>query len=176
MDKFNFNFEKFELEENESPKLKGTAILFNCLPDDGRKIKFEKTAFDRAILENDVRAFYNHNTDELLGRLSSGTLKLNSTETGIDFELDLPNTQKGKDVLELAKRRDLTGCSFGGYVTEYNDENGVTNCKEFDLQEISLVVFPAFEQTEIRFQNEKEKQKWFDYRNRMLKMLQILQG
>ncbi len=45
--------------------------------------------FDRAIKENqDVRGLYNHDSDHLLGRVSSGTLRLSVSATGLHYEID----------------------------------------------------------------------------------------
>ncbi|EIQ76315.1 prohead protease, partial [Shigella flexneri 1235-66] len=49
----------------------------------------------------------------LLGRTRSGTLKLEEDETGLRFELTPPDPSTGRDVIELVKRGDISGMSFG---------------------------------------------------------------
>ena len=61
----------------------------------------------------DVRALVDHDDDKLLGRTRSGTLRLAETGKGLEFELDVPDTQLGRDTLTMAQRGDLSGCSFG---------------------------------------------------------------
>lgn len=60
-----------------------------------------------------MRALYEHNYTQLLGRTKSGTLVLSEDDTGLRFELTPPNTQLGNDVLELVERGDISGMSFG---------------------------------------------------------------
>ncbi|MRB24805.1 HK97 family phage prohead protease, partial [Bacillus thuringiensis] len=67
---------------------------------------------------SDVRAFYDHQTGNLLGRTKSDTLSLTIDDTGLKFRLLLPNTQLGRDVYELVQRGDLSQCSFGFYVED----------------------------------------------------------
>lgn len=39
----------------------------------------------------DVVASFNHRDDMLLGAVRSGTLRLNVDQTGLDYEIDIPN-------------------------------------------------------------------------------------
>ena len=67
---------------------------------------FQQTLAD----QHDVLCLVDHSPEKLLGRTSSGTLRLAETRAGLEFELDVPPTQLGNDVLALASRRDLGGC------------------------------------------------------------------
>ena len=113
-------------------------------------------AFDRAVKEDDVRGMYNHK--QILGRTSSGTMRLTLDSRGLSYEIDVPDTQVGKDVATHVKRGDVTGSSFmfrippgGQKWTRTEDEDG----KEFEVREISEVElfdtgpvdFPAYEST-----------------------------
>ena len=111
-------------------------------------------AFDRALRDKqDVRALFNHDINQLLGRVSSSTVRLSVDGVGLRYEIDLPDTTIGRDVAELLRRRDLSGSSFSGRVkTErferlYNDPSG---CKYFrhiddiDLIDVGPVAFPAY--------------------------------
>ncbi len=76
--------------------------------------QFAPGAFkDSPASGSDVRALYEHNYTQLLGRTKSGTLVLSEDDTGLRFELTPPNTQLGNDVLELVERGDISGMSFG---------------------------------------------------------------
>jgi phage head maturation protease len=74
-----------------------------------------------------VVALFNHNQDQVLGRTTSGTLRLNADKVGLAFELDLPDTSIGRDVYASVKRGDLNGCSFafgvGERMDEFNEED-----------------------------------------------------
>ncbi|ENH6399982.1 HK97 family phage prohead protease, partial [Escherichia coli] len=76
--------------------------------------KFQRGAFTEWLAaDNDVRGLYEHDHSMLLGRTRSGTLKLEEDETGLRFELTPPDTSTGRDVIELVKRGDISGMSFG---------------------------------------------------------------
>ena len=68
----------------------GTA--YDLFGDGSVEERISDTAFDRAISEShDVRALVNHDNNMLLGRVSSGTLRLTVTETGLSYEVDVPD-------------------------------------------------------------------------------------
>lgn len=134
-------------------KLHGHASVFNQgaeLP--GHVERIAPTAFKRSLdnPDTDVRALFNHNPDYLLGRQSSGTLRLGTDSEGLEFEVDLPNTQWGRDVQELAERGDLTGASFGFIPDEdewSTERSGVrvrTHTSVRSLVDVSPVTFPAY--------------------------------
>jgi uncharacterized protein len=139
----------------EGDTLTGYASTFNTYADIGSYVEtFAPTAFD-AVLSNpatDVRAYYQHDSAMLLGRQSSGTLKLWTDSTGLGFELNLPNTSYASDVRELASRGDLSGMSFGfrpGQVQSGRIGNRElrTHTSVASLVEISPVSIPAYGST-----------------------------
>jgi HK97 family phage prohead protease len=113
----------------------GYAARYNVLSHvikPGFKERIAQGAFDRILATKpDVVALFNHNQDQVLGRTTSGTLRLNADKVGLAFELDLPNTTIGRDVYESVKRRDLNGCSFafalGERMDEFNEEEEEEN-------------------------------------------------
>src|ERR1700719_1162527 len=55
-------------------------------------------AFDRALRERqDCMCLVNHDQNQLLGRVSSGTLRLRADSKGLNFECTLPPTQSARD-------------------------------------------------------------------------------
>lgn len=71
-------------------------------------------AFDKSVADGlDVMARYNHET--LLGRTSSGTVRLSLDGTGLQYEVDLPDTSAGRDLAVLAQRGDVYQSSFAFY-------------------------------------------------------------
>lgn len=117
----------------------------------GHYEQIARTAFDAALERADPRFLLNHDPNLLLGRRSSGTLRVEVDEHGLAFAVDLPDTQAGRDVRELARRRDLDGGSFAFIPGE--DEwtraaDGVqlrTHTSVSDLLDLSVVTYPAYE-------------------------------
>ena len=113
---------------------------------------FNKTLADGA----DVRAFQNHDTTLLLGRVKNGSLRLRSDEVGLHIECDLPDTSYGENVYNLIRDGYNTGMSFGfttvqdRWETQEIDGRLVDVCYllEVRLYEVSFCVsFPAYEAT-----------------------------
>lgn len=100
----------------------------------------------------DVLALVDHDPGRLLGRTRNRTLRLAEDARGLAFELDLPETTLGADILALASRGDIGGMSFGFNVREGGDRwNGVERTlTRVALREISIIhALPAYEGTEI---------------------------
>lgn len=103
-----------------------------------------RTAFD-GLLGGDVIAVVNHDPGQLLGRSAAGTLRLTSTPEGLAFEIDLPDTQLGRDVRTLVQRGDLSGMSFSATVgTMDRAKGGVTHTGFKALHDVSVVTSPAY--------------------------------
>jgi len=115
--------------------------------------RIDRHAFDRAILErHDVRALYNHNENFILGRTSSGTLKLSVDDIGLRYDVDIPDTTWGRDVMESIRRGDLTGSSFSFFIRselweERDGKPDLATIKDLDLFDVGPVTFPAYEGT-----------------------------
>lgn len=130
-------------------KLGGYAAVFNQTTDLGwmGSERLARTAFDDR-LGDDVRALWNHNASALLGRSTAGTLRLSIDSTGLEYEVDLPNTTLGRDLRELADRGDIDGASFGfvpGESTWDRDEELRTHTAVKRLVDVSPVTFPAYD-------------------------------
>ena len=73
--------------------------------------RIDADAFTRALKEShDVRALFNHDSNHILGRVSSGTLRLSVDNTGLRYSVTLPAS--AANVAEAMQRGDLTGSSF----------------------------------------------------------------
>jgi HK97 family phage prohead protease len=113
-----------------------------------------KGAFDKTI-NSDVRALWNHNTQYVLGRSKNGSLKLQADEKGLFATIKLPNTQYANDLYELVQRGDIDQASFGFNINDEEIEELASGgyrwrLKEVDLHEISVVTFPAYENTTVQ--------------------------
>lgn len=142
-------------QAGKATKISGYAALFNQLSEDlgGFVEKIAPGAF-LSSLGADVRALWNHNADFPLGRTRSKTLAIWEDAQGLAFELDLPNTQAGRDLLELIKRGDVAGCSFGFRATrdaweKTPEGKPLRVLLDINLIDISPVTFPAYPQTSV---------------------------
>ncbi|PNK40031.1 HK97 family phage prohead protease, partial [Bacillus thuringiensis] len=141
----------------------------------------EPGAFARSLSENsDIRALFNHNWDNVLGRTKSGTLRLEEDEKGLKFEIELPNTSVGRDLAESMSRGDINQCSFGFWITEenwdYSVEPALRTIKEVELYEISVVSIPAYDDTEVSLVRSKEIGKEIEQRMKMIKQINQILG
>ena len=88
----------FEIRTSElsasNKKLVGYAVRWNSLSEviwDEFREQFAPGAFKDSLASgSDVRALYEHNYTQLLGRTKSGTLVLSEDDTGLRFELTPP--------------------------------------------------------------------------------------
>jgi HK97 family phage prohead protease len=136
----------------------GYAAVFGQMSDktgeDWRE-QFAEGSFDAVIAERLTAALWNHNPDHLLGRQSSGTLRLSADSGGLSYALDIPNTSVGRDLRELHERGDITGASVGfmpGLDTWGLTEQGErlrTHTEVSYLRDISPVSFAAYDGTSV---------------------------
>ena len=110
----------------------------------------------RRVREKVARAYVSHQPEKILGRSDGRGLRLVDSDEGLRFEIDLPDTQDGRDLLELVQRG-LIGSSIGFWrpgsavATGVNDEDDSvwTVLQDVDLREISLTPNPAYDGTEV---------------------------
>lgn len=103
--------------------------------------------------KGDILALVDHDAGRVLARTRSGTLRLSEDSRGLAYDLDVPDTQWGRDVLALAERGDVGGASFGFLVPKGGDAwNGDRReLRAVDLHEISIVLaWPAYEGTVVQ--------------------------
>src|SRR5437899_3093279 len=96
-------------------RIDGYAATYNT-PTNIRNLFHEQMlpgSFKKAVARgDDAFLLFNHNLEAILGRTSSGTLKLNDDQKGLFFSGILPDTNLGNDIYELISRGDLGECSF----------------------------------------------------------------
>lgn len=136
----------------EGRTVEGYASVFNSMSEDlgGFREIILPGAFSE-VLDNDVRALYNHDSNYLLARTTSGTLELKEDDKGLYYRFEMPNTSYGNDMLELFRRGDLSQSSFGFTVEKdsWRMEEGqhVRYIERVgSLFDVSPVVFPAYNQ------------------------------
>jgi len=138
--------------------LSGYAAVFNTLSRDlgGWCEEIAPTAFGPAgPLNMDthtrVLARAEHESELLLGTTNAGTLRCTVDEIGLFYEVDLPDTNAGRDVAVLAERGDYAFSSFAFYTlpdgrTWREDENGllVSVVTAARLVDVAPVADPAY--------------------------------
>jgi HK97 family phage prohead protease len=134
-------------------KLEGYAAVFDQPARIGGFTEIIKPGAFRASLQAraDVLALVDHDATRLLARTGSGTLRLAEDSRGLAFEIDVPDTQLGRDVLALAERRDLGGMSFSfrprAQAWPAPDRREL---RAVELIEVSVVqAFPAYSATTV---------------------------
>ena len=152
-------------------RVEGYAAVFNSEARLGGFVETIAPGAFRGSLAGDVLAMLDHDPSKLLGRTRSGTLRLSEDSRGLAFSLDLPDTQAGRDVIALAERGDLGGCSFGFTVPDGGEtwEGRTRTLRSIGLKEISVVSsWPAYPDTEIALRAAFEARGAFDDRQRRI--------
>lgn len=116
--------------------------------------RLARGCFTKTLQESrDILGLYDHSAGNLLARTSNGSLRFNDTESGLEFDIDLPDTQLGRDTYEMCRSSLLSSCSFGfsaireDWLYENNEE--VRVILEAKLYEVSIVAQPAYPQTNV---------------------------
>ena len=142
---------------SKTPVMSGYAANFNSLSEDlgGLREILMPGCFKEAMVSSDVRGLFNHDANFILGRNTSGTLRLSEDERGLYFEIDPPETSYAKDLQVSMRRGDISQCSFGFKVAENGDswaeDSGgmwirtITKVKQ--LFDVSPVTYPAYAST-----------------------------
>jgi len=151
-----FDAGRLEIRRGASDKvqgIRGYAAKFNSLSEPmwGFREQIAPGAFD-GVLNNDVRCFFNHDENLILGRTLAGTLRIVADDTGLSYEADLPDTQAARDLVISMERGDISQSSFAFRVAPNGDtwdenEDGViirTITKFGRLYDVSPVSIPAY--------------------------------
>ena len=147
---------KFETRETEEKEMivEGYFAVFGSIYNmtDGLQETVDPHAFDETI-EDDIRCLTNHKSELVLGRTKAGTLELSIDDVGLFGRVTInPNDRQAVDLYERVKRGDVDQCSFGFDILdeEYDyrqDGSALVTLKKVKLYEVSVVTFPAYEDT-----------------------------
>lgn len=148
---------KFETrEDNDDFYIEGYFSVFNSNYDlwPGASESVAPGAFANT-LGNDVRALIDHETRLVLGRSKAGTLELREDSHGLWGKIRInPNDTDAMNLYNRVKRGDVDQCSFGFNIvkedTEIREDGAVHwTIREVELFEVSVVTFPAYEETAV---------------------------
>lgn len=128
----------------------------------------DPNAFNEALTD-DIRCLIDHETRLVLGRTKARTLTLRVDEKGLFGEVRInKNDVDAMNLYERVKRGDVDQCSFGFDILDedmqVNPNNGDVHwtIKKVKLYEVSIVTFPAYEDTSVSarkkdFENHKKR-------------------
>lgn len=158
-----FALNEFRVDsEDDKPKMYGHAAMFNSLSGDlgGFREQIAPGAFAKSLDSADIRALFNHDSNIVLGRNKSGTLRLSEDATGLAIEIDPPDTQAARDLIVSMKRGDINQMSFGFRTRKdaWNEVNGewIRTLLEVELFDVSPVTYPAYLSTDIAVRSMQE--------------------
>lgn len=142
--------------EGGPTKLSGHAAVFGVEAEIGGYFRelMEPGAFRDAIERDDVRALFNHDSNFILGRNRAGTLRMSEDNVGLLVDIDLPDAATIRDlVVAPVERGDVSGMSIAFVVLreewDFSSDVPLRSIREVELYDVSVVTFPAYEQTDV---------------------------
>jgi uncharacterized protein len=100
-----------------------------------------------------IKCLYQHNVENVLGSMKSGTFRLEETEQGLLGECDLPNHALGDQIAESMQRGDLDEASIGFYPIDTEWLSGkdmdIIKITRADLKEGSIANYPKTQSTHL---------------------------
>lgn len=148
--------------KGNATKLCGYAAVFDSDSEDlgGFVERIAPGAFTAALARSDldVRALYNHDQSQLLGRTKSGTLRVSQDSRGLYYEVDIPDTQLGRDLRTMCERGDITQSSFGFSIADGGQEWSQSYTRRLitrveQLFDVSPVTTPAYQAATVQARN-----------------------
>lgn len=146
--------------------LQGYAAVYGVESRDmgGWKEVLVRGAFKQSLGKKlDVRLLFQHRSDSVLARETAGNLILREDNEGLYFEADLIDTQFNRDVVANVRSRNLDAMSFGmpydSVKTKWDrsadGKTAIRNVIQADVVEISVVTWPAYEETTVQARSER---------------------
>lgn len=146
--------------ENGGRHISGKAISFDTQSNDIGFIEIlHRGCISQELIDSSNIVFlYNHDYNQVIARANKGkgTLNIDLRDDGVYFDLEVPNTTMGNDLLENIRLGNITQCSFGfNYANEegaYKDEKigdvWYRNVYKIgELFDLSAVTYPAYDDT-----------------------------
>lgn len=151
-------------QKDGKPVIEGLGAVFNEYADLGYFVEIIEPGFFDDVLESDVRGLFNHDKNMLLGRTSAGSMRIEQTDKGLTYAIDMNEADpQAMSVYAKCQRGDVNQSSFS-WITKSTgrgdemdgDEWYVLGdkvvrrlkkggCKE--LYDTGPVTFPAYEET-----------------------------
>jgi len=144
--------------EDGATKLVGYGAVFNSRTNIGWfDEQVAQGCFTDTIAQDDIRGLFNHNPDLILGRNKAkpaATMRLSEDSRGLRFEIDVADTQVGRDVLTSVQRGDVSGCSFSFQTIRdawdrSDPDHPLRTLQAVRLYDVGPVTFPAYPDTAV---------------------------
>lgn len=141
--------------ENDSREVEGYAVVFNTKTDLGWFTEeIDRDAFRNTDMSN-VYLLFNHDANNVLAGTSNGSLNMFIDEKGLFQKSQIIDTSLGEDILKLVKNNLINKMSFAFTIDEDGGEEWISGrekdhriIRKIDkLFDVSLVTYPAYEQT-----------------------------
>jgi HK97 family phage prohead protease len=149
----------FEIRKKSdgSREVSGYAVKWGDLSEDlgGWRERHQKGAYTESLRSEEVLAYWSHDSNQILGRTSAGTLEVHEDETGVFYSLQVPPTTSGNDLIVSMERGDVRSSSFGFIVPSGGDNWSETSAgiirtvTKALLLEVSPTGVPAFPTSDI---------------------------
>ena len=138
-------------EDGDKKKIVGYAAVFNEDTEIAGMFteRIAPGAFKES-LNKDVRALFNHDQNQVLGRISNGTLRLEEDSHGLKYTITPPDTQAARDVMALLEDGYVSQSSFSfrPIRQEWDHTNNTRTVLEVELYDVGPVTMPAYDGTE----------------------------
>lgn len=161
-----------KVDVQDATRLIGYAIVFNVLSQDlgGFFERIAPSAVDRTLRSGaNVDALIDHRWESMymIGSSDSGLLKMNKDRHGLKTEIRPPDTTNARDLMTQVSAGLVKGMSFrfrvwdpagdgSGRVWEEDSEGRlVRTVTDMEFTEISVVVNPAYLETEVSARNQE---------------------
>ena len=152
-------------ETMDSKIISGYFVVFNSETElyQGVYEEVAPEAFD-SVDFSDVKALVDHDTAKVLGRTKASTLSLSVDDKGLYGEITVnENDQEAMNLYSRVIRGDVDQCSFG---FEILNEEMIQNSdgtvkfiiKSLKLYEVSVVTFPAYQDTAVEARSKQIKE------------------
>lgn len=152
-------------EATDSKIISGYFVVFNSETElyQGVYEEVAPEAFD-SVDFSDVKALVDHDTAKVLGRTKANTLSLSVDDKGLYGEITVnENDQEAMNLYSRVVRGDVDQCSFG---FEILNEEMIQNSdgtvkfiiKSLKLYEVSVVTFPAYQDTAVEARSKQIKE------------------
>jgi HK97 family phage prohead protease len=151
--------------DSQPAMVRGYAATYNnasnpLMSSQGEFVETIEPGFFDGVLDNDVRALFNHDQNLILARSNNGqgTLRLFTDDVGLGYEFTPPDTSAGRDLTVSISRGDVDSSSFAFRVKQGGDswarQDGMLvrtlragGCES--LLDVSPVVYPAYPDTAV---------------------------
>lgn len=152
-------------ETTDSKIISGYFVVFNSETElyQGVYEEVAPEAFD-SVDFSDVKALVDHDTAKVLGRTKASTLSLSVDDKGLYGEITVNESdQEAMNLYSRVVRGDVDQCSFG---FEILNEEMIQNSdgtvkfiiKSLKLYEVSVVTFPAYQDTAVEARSKQIKE------------------